>query len=90
MHKESQRANLPLSRNDDGLAHAVSAHRRISIFRDRKQMRLQLASPSSTVRLYDLGAIKRDTLKRVDRDQHDTAVSIDAMLRVSISDCVQN
>ena len=53
-------------------------------------MWLKLASPTTIVCLNDFGTIKRDTLEGVDGDEDDPRVCIDAVLGVTIADCVKD
>lgn len=53
-------------------------------------MWLQLATTPTAVGLYDLGAIESHALERIDGNENDSGVSVDAMLGVAVSDCVQN
>jgi hypothetical protein len=74
----------PLARNNDGLPHPLSAHRRVGVFRDGKQMGLQIASLSTAIRLNDLRSIQSHTLERIDGDEYDSTICIDAVLGVTI------
>lgn len=81
---------LPLSGNDDSLTHAFLSHSSIRVLRDRKQMRLELASPPSTVGLNDFRSIEGDALKRIDGNEYNSAVGVDAVLSITITNCVKN
>lgn len=80
----------PLSRHDDSLAHTILAHGRVGILSNGEQMWLQLASPTTTICLNDLGAIERDALEGIDSDEDDSTVGIDAMLGIAIANGMQN
>jgi hypothetical protein len=76
---------LPLSRNDNCLTHAFLSHGSIRILCDREQMRLELAPPPSTVGLNNFRSIESNALKRIDSNENNSAVSINAMLSVTIA-----
>jgi hypothetical protein len=80
----------PLSRNDDRLTHALLSHGSIRVFCYGKQMRLQVSPPSPAICLDDLWTIKSNTLKRIDGDQDNAAISVYAVLGVTISYSVQH
>lgn len=52
-------------------------------------MWLQFSTPPTAVRLDNFGAIESDALERVDGNENNTAVCVDAMLGISISDGVK-
>jgi hypothetical protein len=51
---------------------------------------LEVSSPSSTVRLDDLGTILGNALKRVHRDQNDATIGIDTMLGIAVPNSVKD
>jgi hypothetical protein len=53
-------------------------------------MRLELASPPSTVGLNDFRSIEGDALKRIDGNEYNSAVGVDAVLSITITNCVKN
>lgn len=53
-------------------------------------MRFQVASSPTTVGLYDFWTIKADSLERINSDEDDAGVRVDAMLSVAVTDCMQN
>lgn len=81
---------LPLPRNNDRLAHAFLSHSSIRVFSDRKEMRLELTPPPSTVGLDDFRSIESNALERIDCNEHNSAVSVDTMLSVTIADCMED
>ena len=81
---------LPLSGNNNGLTHPFLSHGSIRVFRNRKQMRLELAPPPSTVGLDDLRSIESNALKRIDGDEYDSTVGVNAVLSVTVTNCMKN
>ena len=53
-------------------------------------MGLELSSPPATVCLDNLGAIESDTLEWVDGNKHDSTICVDAVLRISVADGVED
>ena len=53
-------------------------------------MWFEISSPSSTVRLYDLGAIHGNALKRVHRNQNDATIGVDTMLCIAVPNGVED
>ena len=53
-------------------------------------MRLKFSPFSTGVRLDDLRPIQSDTLERIDGNEDDTAVGVNAVLGIAIADCVKN
>lgn len=53
-------------------------------------MRFELSPLPSTVGLDNLGSIECDALERIDSDEHNTTICVNAMLRISIANSVQN
>jgi hypothetical protein len=84
------KVKLPLSGNDNSLTHAFLSHCSIRVLRDCKQMRLELASPPSAIGLNYFRSIKGDALKRIDGDEYNSAVGIDAVLSITIANCVKD
>ena len=85
-----QRLDVPLSRNDDSLACTISAHGSVGVLRYSEQMWLKLASPPAVVSLNDFGAIECDTLEGVDSDENDSRICVDAVLGVTIANCMKD
>lgn len=81
-----ERLRVPLSRHDDGLAHAISSHCGVSILGDGKQMWFELSPSPAAVGLDDFGTIERDALERVDSDEDYSTVGIDTVLGIAVSD----
>lgn len=48
-------------------------------------MRFELSSPSPTISLDNFGTVESDALKGIDSNEYDPAVSVDAMLGVSVA-----
>lgn len=72
------------------MAHALLSHGSIRVFGDREQVRFKLSSPPSAVGLDNLGSIESDALERVDGNEDDSTVCVDAMLGIAIPDCMKN
>ncbi len=92
-HDEFRRFCLPctrLSRDDDGLTDVVPFHTREGIFSDGEQVRLKLALSSPSIGLDDFGSVKRHSLERIDSDEHDPGIGVDAVLRITILNGVQD
>ena len=53
-------------------------------------MGLELSSPPATVCLDNLGAIESDTLEWVDGNKHNSTICVDAVLRISVADGVED
>ena len=53
-------------------------------------MWLEFASPSTVVCLDDFGTIESDALEGVDSNEDDPGVRVDAVLGVTIADCVKD
>lgn len=85
-----EREDAPLTGNDDSLAGAISAHGSVGVLRDGEQVRLKLASAATVVCLYDFWAIEGDALEGVDGDEDNSGICIDAMLGVTIANCVKD
>ncbi len=81
---------VPFSRNDNCLTNSLFPHSSIRILGNSKQVRLEIPSPSSAVRLNDLRTILGNALKRVHRNQNDATIGVDTMLRIAVPDGVEN
>lgn len=81
---------VPLSRHDDSLTHPIPPHRGVSILSDGKQVGLKFTPSPATVGLDDLRTIKRYALERVDSDEDYSAVGVDTVLGVAISNGMEN
>ena len=87
---KTKEAYAPLSGHNDCLPCPILPHRSIRVLCNGKQMGLQLPSLTASIRLDDLGAIEVDALEGIDGNEDDTTVGVYAMLRVAISDGVEN
>jgi hypothetical protein len=80
----------PFTRNNNGLTLSLFPHSRIRVLRNSKQMWFKIASLSTGVCLNDIGAIHSDALKRVDSNEHNTAVCIYTVLCISIANGMED
>ena len=87
---DSRWEHAPLSRDNDGLASTISAHSGVCILRDGKQMWFEISPPPAVVSLNDFGAIECDTLEGVDSDENDSRICVDAVLGVTIANCMKD
>ena len=87
---DSRWEHAPLSRDNDGLTSTISAHSGVCILRDGKQMWFEISPPPAVVSLDNLRPIESDALEGVDSNEDDSGVSIDAMLSVTIADCMKD
>ncbi len=85
-----ERRNVPLTRDDDSLTSAISAHGGVGILRDGEQVRLKFTSPAAVVRLDDFRTIEGDALEGIDGNEDDSGVRVDAVLAVTIADGVKD
>jgi hypothetical protein len=82
--------DVPLSGHDDGLTLAFFLHEGVRVLRDRKEMRLEIATFSAAVCLDDLWTVEGNTLEGVDRDENYAAVCVYAVLSITIADGVED
>jgi hypothetical protein len=75
----------PFSRNNDCLTHALLSHGCVRVLGDCEQVRFQITSPPTVIRLNNFRTIEGDTLEGIDSDQNDTAVCVDAVLNIAIA-----
>ena len=52
-------------------------------------MGFELTTPPAVVRLDDFRAVERDTLERIHCDENNAGVRVDAMLSITIVDCME-
>ena len=85
-----EEVDAPFARDNDGLTCTISTHGGVCILRNGEEMRLEFASPPAVVCLYDFRTIESDTLEGVDGNEDNSGVCIDAVLSVTIADCVKD
>lgn len=53
-------------------------------------MRFKLSFPTATVSLNNFWPIQCDALKGVDGNEHNATVRVDAVLRISVANCMEH
>lgn len=85
---------LPLSTDDDRLIPSRLSlrpdHAPVRLFRDGKQVRLEITLSSAGVRLHDGGGVDGEGGEGIHGDEDDTTVGVDLSQRVPVKDRMQH
>ena len=85
-----EEVDAPFARDNDCLTCPVSTHGSICVLRNGEEMWFEFASPPAVVCLYDFRTIESDALEGVHGNEDDSGIRVDAVLGVTIADCVKD